>query len=119
MCCHACINEISTIRLAPPKSDDEYKETTDNEQVDVGKKFIEVVNELSDNNQKIRPKILFTPNNTLTWKIIKRVSCKIGEHCSKFLCKIFGFEKFVYNTFDSPKSNHSLSDTILMYTVTV
>ena len=73
--------------LAPIKSDVEYKETTDDEEVDVGEKFVEVIKELLDTDEKIRPKILFTPNNSLTWRIIKRVSYKQAILDLRILCE--------------------------------
>ena len=40
--------------------------------------------ELKETGDVIRPKILFTPDNSLTWKIIKRVSYLVsynGDNC--------------------------------------
>jgi len=60
--------------LAPAKSDQKYKETTDDEdELPAAKKLNVVINELLANNETIRPKILFTPVTPLSWKIIKRV----------------------------------------------
>ena len=35
------------------------------------------MDQLRETGEIIRPKILFTPNNSLTWRIIKRVSYHI------------------------------------------
>ena len=67
---------MDSFRLAQPKSDVEYKETTDDEEENIADKFVDVMNRLLLTGEMIRPKILFTPNNSLTWRIIKRVSCK-------------------------------------------
>ena len=67
---------MDSFHLAQPKSDVEYKETTDDEEENIADKFVDVMNRLLLTGEMIRPKILFTPNNSLTWRIIKRVSCK-------------------------------------------
>ena len=64
-----------SIHLAQPKSDVEFKERTDDGEENIVDKFIHVMNRLLATGELIRPKILFTPNNSLTRRIIKRVSC--------------------------------------------
>jgi len=73
----------------PANSEKKHNETTDDgDEISVTDKLGEVMKELLANNKTIRPKILFTPNNTLTRRIIKRVCLvfKCMHLVSKHMC---------------------------------
>ena len=66
--------------LAQAQSDAKYVETTDSgEEMDVNEEFAEVLNALLATGDTIQPKVLFTPNNSVTWSIIQRVSYYIKK----------------------------------------
>ena len=105
---------LVTFYIAPAKLDKKHNETTNDG--DELPKLGEVVKELLANNKTIRPKILFTPNNTLAWRIIKRVCLLLmcAAHHMHTYCVYVYFNMLCFTALCYEQANRTLAavDTI-------